>query len=66
MTESALPVPVYSIYDRDIPRQHVCACVIVNPIGCGPEVRGRKPEDTLVAGCEGSACLIPAREAGNG
>jgi hypothetical protein len=53
-----LPVPVYSIYDRDIPLAHIRACVIVNPISPGPAKDHRPPEEKIVAGCEGGSCAI--------
>jgi hypothetical protein len=53
---SLLPVPVYSIYDRDIPLAHIRVCVIVNPVS--PAEDKRAPAEQTVASCEGSACAI--------
>jgi hypothetical protein len=53
-----LPVPIYTIYDRDIPLAHIRACVIVNPIGPGPAKDHRPPEAKTVARCEGGSCAI--------
>ena len=55
-----LPVPVYSIFDRDIPLAHIRVCVIINPIALTMR-DGREANETAVAGCEGSKCLIPDR-----
>jgi hypothetical protein len=60
MTKPALPVPIYSIFDRDIPRAHLHACVIVNPIG--PAEDRREAHETIVAGCESASCLIGATD----
>jgi hypothetical protein len=60
MDTSRAVVPVYTIYDRDIPREHLSYCIIVNPIG-PPEdaIKDRRPEhDKSVAGCEGGTCLL--------
>jgi hypothetical protein len=57
-----LPVPVYTIYDRDIPLAHIRACIIVNPIGPGPAKDYRAPEASTVAGCEGSRCELSSRD----
>jgi hypothetical protein len=58
-----LPIPIYNIYDRDIPRQHLHACIIVNPIGRSMK-DGRAAYETTVAGCEGASCLIPGSQSG--
>lgn len=58
---SATPlIPVYSIYDRDIPRAHLRACVIVNPIGPAPK-DWREPQEKAIAGCEAASCTIQAK-----
>ena len=65
MTDPALPAPVYSIFDRDIPLAHIRACIIVNPIG--PTEDKREAHEKAVAACEASSCPIPSREGpGNG
>jgi hypothetical protein len=62
---TALPVPIYSIYNRDIPRVHLGACIIVNPTGPAPKDK-RETHEATVAGCEGDRCKIPSREVANG
>ena len=58
MTANLL-VPVYSIFDRDIPLAHIRACVIINPIG--PAEDKREASDKTAPSCESGACH-PAAE----
>jgi hypothetical protein len=59
-TKTGLPIPVYSIFDRDIPLAHIRACISVNPIG--PTENRREAHEKTVGGCEGGSCLILPRE----
>lgn len=62
---TTLPIPVYSIYDRNIPRQHISTCVIVNPIASADRIRdGRKECDKAVAACEGDRCALSTQRNG--
>lgn len=61
LSKPGLSVPVYSIFDRDIPLAHFRACIIVNPISLAEDKR--EPHETIVAACEGGACaILPDRE----
>lgn len=63
MTEpAALPVPVYSIFDRDIPLAHIHACIIVNPIG--PTEDKREACEKTVNSCEGRQCVLKSEADG--
>jgi hypothetical protein len=63
MHEPALPIPIYSIYDRDIPLTHLRVCVIVNPIGRGPK-DNREKHEKRVAGCEVASCSLASSPEG--
>jgi hypothetical protein len=52
--------PTYTIYDRDIPIEHLRGgCIIVNPVIPATNVRdGREAHDKVVSGCEGASCQL--------
>jgi hypothetical protein len=54
------PMPIYTIYDRDIPIKHLRAgCIITNPVIPATSVRdGREAHEKSVPGCEGGICLL--------
>jgi hypothetical protein len=55
--------PHFPNYVRDLVPELARIAVFVVAIGRGPEVDGRKPEVTVVGGCEGDRCAIGARAA---
>lgn len=65
---TTLPLPVYSIYDHDIPLVHLRAgCIIINPIAASDKIYdSRDAHDKHVPSCEGDRCTLPQKVVSNG
>jgi hypothetical protein len=54
--------PLFPNHARDLAPELACVAVFIIAIGPGPDADSRSDADKSVPGCEGSHCILPARE----